>query len=156
MGRIRRAVACVLLGLAAASPPLFAQPQAAGRMLVADGIEVHYGFIPAAITRRHPAGHPERPMHGGTAGTAEEEHLVVALFDAATKQRIENAEVKATVGPAGPHAQAKPLEPMRIADTASYGNYFAPPATGRYRIDLQIRVPGRVQAVSARFVYERR
>jgi hypothetical protein len=35
---------------------------------------------------------------------------------------------------------------MRIADTVSYGNYFALPATGRYRIDLQIRVPGRAEA----------
>jgi hypothetical protein len=41
MGRMRLATLCVLLGLASAAPPLLAQPQASGRMLVADGIEVH-------------------------------------------------------------------------------------------------------------------
>ena len=156
MGPGRLVMSCVLVGLALAAPSLLAQSRAPGQMLVADGIEVHYGFVPAAITRRHPAGHPERPMHGGTAGTTEEEHLVVALFDAATKQRIENADVKATIGPAGAHAQAKTLEPMRIADTVTYGNYFALPAPGSYRIDLQIRVPGRAGAVWARFVHQRR
>jgi hypothetical protein len=95
-------------------------------------------------------------MHGGTGGTVEEEHLVVALFDAATKQRIENAEVKAIIGPAGVHAQAKALEPMRIAGTVTYGNYFALPAPGNYQIDLQIRVPGRAEAVWARFTRARR
>ena len=156
MGPMRLVMSCVFVGLAFAAPPLHAQPRASGQMLVADGIEVYYGFVPAAITRRHPAGHPERPMHGGTAGTAEEEHLVVALFDAATKQRIENAEVRATIGPAGAHAQGKALEPMRIADTVTYGNYFALPAPGNYRIDLQIRVPGRAGMVSARFAHQRR
>jgi len=63
MGPGRLMMSCVLVGLALAAPSLLAQPRAPGQMLVADGIEVHYGFVPAAITRRHPAGHPERPMH---------------------------------------------------------------------------------------------
>ena len=52
------------------------------------------------------------------------------------------------------HAQAKTLEPLRIADTVTYGDCFALPAPGSYRIVLEIRVPGRAGAVRARFAPE--
>ena len=45
------------------------------------------------------------------------------------------------------------LEPMKIADTISYGNYFKIPVMDEYLIQLAIDVPNRNSQIQARFQY---
>jgi ubiquinone/menaquinone biosynthesis C-methylase UbiE len=48
------------------------------------------------------------------------------------------------------------LEPMLIAETVTYGNYFQLSGEGPYRIDLSITRPGSATAVKVEFTYEHR
>jgi len=126
--------------------------------LRADGIEIFHGVIPAEIILGHPEGHSERKMHGGSPAWGEQYHLIVTLFDSVSKERIQDAEVKATVfdtrQPGKRLAgQQKRLEPMLFADAASYGNYFNLPGPAPYRIELEIRRRGAVKTVKVPLEY---
>ena len=126
--------------------------------LRADGIEIFHGVIPAEIILGHPAGHSERKMHGSTPAWGEQYHLIVTLFDSASKERIHDAQIMATVfnmrSPgkrlAGP---LRRLEPMQVAGAASYGNYFNLPGPAPYRIELEIRRRGAVKPVKVPLEY---
>jgi hypothetical protein len=45
----------------------------------------------------------------------------------------------------------EPAEPMKIASTVTYGNYFRMVGHGPFRISLTIHIPGEPQAISAEF-----
>lgn len=119
-----------------------------------DGIDIYYGLLPAQIAGEHPPTHEERKMHGGVPSGKNAYHLVVALYDAAGK-RITDAEVAATVGEFGMAGTRKTLEPMRIADTTSFGNYFELRDRGIYRIAIEIHRSGKqgAETVEALFDY---
>ncbi|BAU49259.1 hypothetical protein SVA_2711 [Sulfurifustis variabilis] len=120
---------------------------------VVDGIAIYFGVVPAELVRGHPREHPESGMHGGAP--VGESHLMVALFDAKTGNRITDARIAASVtGDAGAKLE-KRLEPMTVAGALTFGNYFYLSGSGPYRIDLQILLPGRSTPVRARFEWGR-
>jgi len=119
-----------------------------------DGVAIYLGVVPAQIVRGHPMGHAEAGMHGGMPAGRNSNHVVVALFDAASGKRIEDAQVTASVNELALGPDWKSLEPMRIADTITYGNYFNMPDAVAYRIHLRIRLPGQEQAIKATFTHE--
>ncbi|HSC94447.1 MAG TPA: hypothetical protein VLC73_05725 [Burkholderiales bacterium] len=130
-----------LLLAAAAVPAQTVQPLRAG------GVEIFYGVIPAEIILGYSDDHNERKMHGGKPAWGEHYHLIVTLFDSVSKERIRNAEVKASVFSAHRPdnrlvGAQKRLEPMLFAGAASYGNYFNMPGPAPYRIELEIRRAG--------------
>jgi hypothetical protein len=49
--------------------------------------------------------------------------------------------------------ESKTLEPMKIADTITFGNYFKMKGNGSFRVDVAIRIPGRPGEIKARFAY---
>src|SRR4051794_23124619 len=67
------------------------------------GLAVYIGLVPAEIVRGHPADYPERTMHGGPRphGGEHEYHLVAAVFDAATADRVSDARVSARIAGLG-------------------------------------------------------
>jgi hypothetical protein len=81
---------------------------------------------------------------------------VVAVFDAASGAHIEDAVVEARVAEPGFAGITRRLEPMLIADTVTYGNYFKLSGEGPYRIDLSITRPRSATAVKVEFTYEHR
>lgn len=103
-----------------------------------DGVEIYLGVLPAEVVLGHPLGHEERAMHGGVPARQNRYHVVVALFDADSGQRFSGARVEATVGELGAGGTRKALEPMAIANTETYGNWFTLSAPGIYRIRLAI------------------
>ncbi|PSC02555.1 hypothetical protein SLNSH_23450 [Alsobacter soli] len=114
---------------------------------------VYLGVIPAQIARRHPGDHPEATMHGGST-SGRDMHLVVAIFDA-SGNRVEDAEVSAAiaeVGQVGRHWAR--LEPMKIADTVTFGGFVSLSKSGRQSIDIEIRRPGSTAAQVASFTYD--
>lgn len=126
---------------------------AAGYRQVVDGVAVYIGMMPAELVHGHPPGHPESGMHGGVP--VGENHLTVALFDDKTGERITRAEVSATITGPDSFKAAKKLEPMIIAGSATYGNYFSMPGPGPYRIVLRIRLPGAGRDIEAVFTWAR-
>jgi len=96
-------------------------------------------------------------MHGGVDGGRHEYHLVVALFDATTGSRIEDAKVAARISGLGHIGDTRVgLEPMNIAGTITYGAYVFFPGRDRYSIGLEITQSGRDTPVHIEFVYEHR
>lgn len=122
-----------------------AQAVDTGQTKSADGLTVYLGVIPAEIIRGHPPGHPERLAHGGPPSGRHSYHVVVAIFDAVTGARVTDAKVSAQVASLGLSGPTRELEPMTIADTVTYGNYFTLPGRGPYRILIEI---GRAQRVT--------
>ncbi len=126
---------------------------AGGYRQVVDGVAVYFGIVPAEMVRGHPQEHPEGQMHGGVP--VGENHLVVALFDDKTGERIVRAEVSATITGPDRFKLEKKLGPMIIAGATSYGDYFNMPGPGPYRIALRIRAPGVGHDIQAVFTWAR-
>lgn len=119
---------------------------------VVDGVAIYIGVMPAQIVKGHLKGPPETAMHGGVPAGLYRAHLVVALFDDATGRRIEDAQVTAAVTELKLGGERKTLEPMRVADSVTYGNYFDMP-NGIYHIQVRIDLPGYTQPIEATFTH---
>lgn len=121
----------------------------------ANGISVYLGVIPAAMVRGHPQGHPEGTMHGGPPRSSSERHVMVALFDAKTFERITDANITATVESLGHLGRTtKKLERMDIADARTFGGYFPFVGGGKFTIRLEITTRRRASPTIIEFVYE--
>lgn len=119
----------------------------------AGGMEIYYSIMPTEMIRGYPEKSAERIMHGGIPRGAGQRHVMIALFDAKTKQRINDAEVKAMVGELAMAGEQKKLETMVMAGTVTYGNYFRMNGRGPYRVTVKINRPGVAGAVAASFDY---
>lgn len=119
------------------------------------GMTIDIGVMPADLVRGHTT-EPGDPlsMHGGTPPKRASHHLVVALFDAKSGERITDAIVRAGVADhdADP-VPATVLEPMRIASAMSYGNFFLMSGGADWRIRLEIRRSSNATPVLADFAY---
>ncbi len=142
------AVVCgALPGVGRVRPLYAAEPS---DVQTADGMIVYIGVIPAAIIK----GHPDVMMHGGKPSGVNEFHLTVAVFDAATGQRLSDATVTATVGEVGLAGTTTALEPMHIADTVTYGGFVAMRTMAHYDFRIIVTRPMREPATFD-FVYDR-
>ena len=122
---------------------------------VVHGVSIYLGVFPAEMILGHPKPHVEAEMHGGVPAGQNQQHVVVALFDNATGRRITAARVRANVSEIGLSGVQKKLEPMLIAGTVSYGNYFNMPAVNNpYRIQVRIELPGVADVIEAQFDYQ--
>ena len=120
---------------------------------VVDGVAIYLGVMPAQLVQGHAREHEESRMHGGVPAGQYRDHVVLALFDDASGRRIEGAQVTAAVMELGLGPERKMLEPMRINDSVTYGNYFDFPDNGIYHIQVQIRLSGHPQPVEATFTH---
>lgn len=120
---------------------------------VVGGVAIYFGILPAELVRGHPPGHPESGMHGGVP--VGENHLTVALFEDKTGVRITRAKVSATITGPDSFKVTKKLEPMIIAGSATYGNYFSMPGPGPYRIVLHIQAQDVREGIEAVFAWAR-
>jgi hypothetical protein len=137
-----------LLGAALQAAPVPAdQPQ------TADGMTVYVGVLPAAMISGHPPEHPEEAMHGGVRRGKHQFHLLVALFDVASGERVTGAQIEAQVAEIGFAGTRRRLEPMVIAGTETYGGYFTLDGDNPFRIALEIRRPGQERVIRAEFEY---
>lgn len=122
---------------------------------VVHGVAIYLGVFPAEMILGHPKPHTEAEMHGSVPAGQHQQHVVVALFDNATGKRISGAKVRAQVHEINLAGAQKKLEPMLIAGTVSYGNYFNMPVTNNpYRIQVRIELPGVADVIEAQFDYQ--
>lgn len=123
---------------------------AAGQGYKTDGgMTVYLGVIPAEMVKGP-------PMHGGAPRHGHQYHIVAAVFDAATNARVSDAAVTAQVSGLGLAGTTQSLEPMRIADTITYGGFFELPGADIYTIRLTIQRPGSARPVILDFKYDHR
>lgn len=142
-------VALALLLSVTYQDPVFAAPDD-GLSRTVDGLTLYLGVMPSEIVGEHAGAQ----MHGGKRGKRVQ-HVVVAVYDAKTNERVTDATVRANVRDPGINVEEKALEPMRIAGTLTFGNYFViNPGTG-YVITISVQRPGQYQPITAQFNYDR-
>ncbi len=124
-----------------------------GGYKVTHGIGIYLGVVPTDLITKHPREHAERTMHEGVPTGKHHHHVMVALFDDKTQDRITDATVTADLAEPGLTARSKALEPMAIAGALTYGNYFEMRVGALYRISVQVRRPGLAHPVEAEFEY---
>lgn len=111
-------------------------------------LDIYYGMMPAQIA----GNFPEHGVHGRSPAAGRDEyHLVVAVFDTSGK-RIADARVSARVRELGMEGKQKNLEPMRVGNVTTYGNYFVLRQGGIYRLEIAIKRP-KNRNVAATFEY---
>jgi len=108
----------------------------------------YLGVIPAQLTQEHPG------MHGGGADKEHRYHVLVALFDSKSGERITDASVKATVSSLGMGGSTEVLEPMH-GEALSYGNYFSLLKPELYRVRVEIQRGKDSDKSVAKFVFLR-
>lgn len=143
-------VACLVLLISVAQWIRTSTAAEESRYKTAGGLTVYLGVMPAQIVKGHPA------MHGGTPRGAHQYHVVVAIFDAVSGVRISDAAVAAKVSGLGLSGPVTTLEPMKIADTTTYGTFVNLPGTDLYTIELTIRRSRSVEPVIMEFKYDHR
>lgn len=121
-----------------------------------DGITIYLGVVPAEIVQGHPVTPGDvQALHGGTPGSRNSHHVVVALFDAKTGARITDARVGAGFGRrVREHQPLRDLEPMEINGKMSYGGFFLLRETSGLQVHLEIRRDATSHPVTAVFAYD--
>ena len=104
----------------------------------ADGLAVYLGILPAQLLRGPSDGHLAT-MHGCLPSGSGSHHVVIAVYEERTGKQLDSAAVEATVAPLGMGETSRALEPMKIANTTTYGNFFPMDVPGPYRIRVSIR-----------------
>jgi hypothetical protein len=115
------AIASVTL-ISALAQPAHSQRQTTGLLF-------HYGLVPSEMVLSHPQAHEERRMHPGDSRKGRS-HLVLAIFDAGSGERIAKAEVMVHITLVGGPSTTKTLEPMEIAKLPSFGAFVPVGAPG--------------------------
>lgn len=125
-----------------------------GETKSANGLTVYLGVVPAELVKAPGPHSSERPMHGGSPKGSHEHHVVVAVYDSSSNTRITDATVTAKVSGLGLSGPQKTLEPMRIADTLTYGAFFDL-TRDLYTIRVTVQRPGS-RDVTLDFKYDHR
>jgi hypothetical protein len=115
---------------------------------------IYMGLLPAEMVRGHPKQHPEASMHSGVPAGSGEYHLIIALFDAGSRERITKAEIRASVSEIGLAGKETKLEPMELAGAITFGNYVRMAGNGPFRIDLAIRFPDEPHEIKVVFEHK--
>lgn len=109
-------------------------------------ITLYYGVVPAALSQAAVAAHPPTPdVHGTVRPAADTHHLVVALFDTPTGQRITQATVTVRHTPPQGAVMSKVLEPMPLGDALSFGTTFVIAEGRNHRFRIEVRRGERVE-----------
>lgn len=135
--QIKRLALLGLVLFAAACGNAFGQAR-----LDRDGVTIYWGLVPAAVVSDK---HALDQLHGGgPKGGGQVHHLVVALFDSASGNRIESAVVRAQLSEIGVvDAPVKYLLPMPIDGRMSFGQLFSVVKEGPYRFRIFVKLAGR-------------
>lgn len=131
----------VLVGLVVGAIAVHAQER-----IERDGVVLYWGLVPSALVSQQ---HAQEELHGGRPpGGGKVHHLVVALFDARSGARIENAVVRAQLSEPGIiDAPARYMLPMPVNGQASFGQVFGMVRGGPYRFRVGVQLPQRAQEI---------
>jgi hypothetical protein len=118
-----------------------------------DGMIVHLGVTPTDRLVAHPEllskGHPAPPSG------KDMYHLLVAVFDKVTGERITDAKIEATVTPLGLAGRTKSMMPGAPAGMVTYCNFFHLTSGDSYVVKVGIRLKGKQVARMGKFKLQR-
>ena len=140
-------VAMLLVQNLITSPARSEEP---AQRITSHGLTVYFGMVPAAIAE----GIAGSSLHGVQPTAAHSQHLIVAIFNSGTGERVTDATVTAKITQPGFEPPEKPLEPMKIADTVTYGNFFDLSRPGVYRIRLSVSRTGTARPIMIDLLYD--
>jgi cytochrome c5 len=149
---IRAAVTHMINPVGTSSKPKpKAEPAAASdpRHKLVEGTDIYLGVLPAEAMRTRHSGADSKMQREIPSGKGYY-HVSVVLRDSSTKAEIKDAQVEARVANLMT-GETRKLEAASINNTVTYGNYFQLPGKDPYTVTLQIRKPGAVRAIEARF-----
>jgi cytochrome c5 len=121
---------------------------------VVNGTTVYFGVVSAEAIRYHPKEYPKN-VYGVAPSDPAQYYVTVALFEAPNGKRIDDAVVKARVSTTMGAGPEKTLEPITIANSRSYGNYFTMGSMGPYKITVHVSRPSAANVIEAQFEYAR-
>lgn len=120
-----------------------------------DGLAIYLGVLPSdIIAKGYGKNTPEYKMEQNAPRGAHFHHVLVAIYDQKTGERVTNADVTATVREVGSVEYTKKMEPFDVAGAMTYCNYFNMPTLGWYRIELTINRPGLAAPIKATLQYD--
>ncbi|MFQ6016858.1 MAG: hypothetical protein ACE5KF_01570 [Kiloniellaceae bacterium] len=151
--RVNGLVGALLFG-AFAMIPAGSSADHLGRYQVADGMTIYLGIMAAEVLRKNPDQYPYHARSEVPSGK-NMYHLLVAIFDNASGERIADAEVEARVSPLGLAGPKRRLDQMSVAGAITYCNYFKLSPGETYVVRTEIRRPGVPGLVRAEFILER-
>ncbi len=125
-----------------------------GQTLTIDGMDVYLGLMPVDTLRQYPDRYPMHRPEKFPPGK-HVYHVMLALFDHSSGERITDAVVDASVAPLAFFERKKNLHPTVVAGALTYCNYFRIGLLDIYVIRAEIRRPGATRVTRARFVLER-
>ncbi len=135
---LKSTLAAALLGLFLAQPGAMSAELANDYQITSD-MKIYLGIMPVALLMQHPnalpAGHP-------LPSRAHSHHVMIAIFDRATGERITNAEVTAWVATPKRMGVKHRLHPMSVAGYTTYCNFFRMLPSGANTIGVEVRRPG--------------
>lgn len=124
------------VGVWAASPITVASADDVAREKRVDGMNVFLGVVPSELIAGNPG---EASAHGGVPIGRGYHHVLIALFDSKTGQRITDVELSARVEDVGRTLSGdKKLEAMIIGKSVTFGNFFFMPGRDPYSIHVKI------------------
>ncbi|MCC7482135.1 MAG: hypothetical protein IT541_11500 [Hyphomicrobiales bacterium] len=147
-------IASMIAIVAAFLPQGSAQADTANGYAVDHGVAIYYALAPAEMIAGHPTGHAEAEMHGGVPASVHAHHLIAALFDAKSFERITDAKITATVGEVGLATISKELEPFTVNGALTYGNYFEFRPRTQYRVHLTVARNGATANAETEFEFD--
>lgn len=122
--------------------------------ITSHGLTVYFGVVPAEIARGLQMGHTNQSAESKASTAKSNYHLVVAIFNAVNGERVTDATVSASISIPGNRSPEVELQPMKMADTITYGNIFEIPREGTYHIFLRIIRTGQAKPVMLDLMYE--
>ncbi|MEJ7930217.1 hypothetical protein WG922_09540 [Ramlibacter sp. AN1015] len=140
----------VRYGLVFAALAVAAVAAGAQERMEREGVVLYWGLVPSALVSQP---HAQEDLHGGRPpGGGRLNHLVIALFDARSGARIDNAVVRAQLSEPGiVDAPAKYLVPMPVNGQASFGQVFGTVYGGPYRFRVYVQLQQRPQEIQFDF-----
>lgn len=132
-----------------------------GTFRQAGNLAVYLVVIPSAVVRGHPPEHRGQGMHGGPPPDPYAHHLIVAVFEVATGERVTDAAVTAIVHglhhrlPEDMPRERIAMEPMSVGGAPAYGGFATLPARAQFSIEVEVVRP-RAAPVRAVFQHWRR
>ena len=122
---------------------------------VVDGLTIYYAVIPAELLRAYPKGSSEAAAHASIPRGKKAHHLLVALFEGESMERVTDARVTIRVREIGLGWARKRLEPRTIAGALTYCNFFTFDNYALYTIVIEVRRPGSSETITTEWEFKR-
>lgn len=134
---LKCAAAATAVAAAGVTPPAYGGDFAREKRV--DAVAVYLGVVPSELMQPRATPDEDATMHGGLPKGRGWHHVLIAIFDTKSGERVSDVEVSARVEDVGRALSAeKRLDPMMVAGAHTYGSYFFMPGRDPYSIHVKI------------------